>query len=168
MHIRTQILAILCLLGAERAVAQNPSVIGSGGTEGTIPGGAIKGTLGQPVIGPVVLRKTGRGLQGFWCRLDEEGAFPTSAQANRETASATIYPNPATTRAEFRGNLPPSRNLRVEVVDMLGVTRQVLLYSPHPGGLVNLPVPIEDLSSGSYLITIHSAQMQMALGFSKQ
>lgn len=168
MQIRSHIIAILFLFGAGGAMAQNPHVIGAGATDGTIPGGRIRGTLGQPVIGPVALRNAGRALQGFWYTLDEEGSFPTSAPLDGESASLALYPNPATTHAELRGVIPPTRSLHLEIVDVLGKTRQVLYDGSHPGGAVNIRVPVEDLPSGTYLLTIGDGQRRQVVGFCRE
>lgn len=122
-----------------------------------IPGGTIRGTIGQPVIGPVKLARRGRALQGFWYTVGG-GSFPTSVLSADAPLPLAPYPNPATTVAELRGDLPPARDLHIELVDPIGATRRILFDGAHAGGELRIPIPIDELPVGGFLITIASSR----------
>jgi len=153
----TRLVPLFLLLVGSGAAAQNQHVLSAGGTEATIPGGTIRGTIGQPVIGPVTLVRRGRTLQGFWYTVDG-GSFPTSVPYADAPPPLIPYPNPATTVAELRGDLPPARDLHIELVDPIGATRRILFDGAHTGGELRIPIPIDELPVGGFLITVASSQ----------
>ncbi len=70
------------------------------------------------------------------------------------SAVMMVMPNPANDQAQLLLRLPRSGALRLEMMDMLGRTVQVLHDGQHPAGELRLDLPLTSLRAGIYLIRL--------------
>ncbi|MFZ1731284.1 MAG: T9SS type A sorting domain-containing protein, partial [Bacteroidota bacterium] len=148
--------AFLLLCSAEPLLSQNKiarEVVASGATTMTAGNYAIRGTIGQPIIG------TGRcpvhaGFFGFWYNAGAQvvGIRPAPLAAAGQLTIRSVYPNPARGMATVRVSLPSPSPLVVVVTDLLGRDISKVEEKSLTAGEHTVPLPLYGAAPGFYFI----------------
>jgi len=131
------------------------AVIASGNVTGSGNNYAIKGTIGQSIIGPAK-SQSHAGFFGFWYNINN-----VTVQVRRIDGSvldrfviSEVYPNPATGSVTCVFTVPARGSIRLSLYDMLGHEVQILESHEREGGRYELNVSLRGLPVGYYLLRV--------------
>ena len=117
--------------------------------------GTLSSSWNVPFVKVVVMLI--RSSDGVILNSNTASYWPTSV--TNITASinkAVVYPNPAATEANVAIDLSKAASVQVNITDMLGRTVYNSSAASYAAGEHHLAIPIANLASGTYNVTIHT------------
>ena len=143
-------------------------VIGSGGTMASSGTTTLTGTLGQPVIGPVIGSSSTTIWQGFWYLLPENPITAVPGWSVDKSADGVVLyqnvPNPFSSTTELRFKVPARAHVSLKVYDAVGHEVRSLLNEETEAGIVTLQMDAEELESGYYTARLIVGSVTKTIG----
>lgn len=151
------ILPVLAALSGADANGQDITVralVASGGVDAAGAALHVAGSLGQPIIGPVITRHyTNR--QGFW--YARPAGTASVAVSGDAPSLLQCSPNPLVRSAALHLHSPADGQVRVTLHDLLGRTITELDRQYRPAGDFSLTLEADRLPQGSYTVRFEHA-----------
>lgn len=137
--------------------AVRSSVVASGATEASGGGVALRGTIGQGVVGATMNAATSA-LQGFWLPEGDDGSSSVvetrRGYVEARKNSVACHPNPVTSSATFTLLIAESADVQLRLFDRLGRERARLIDGRRESGLIEVELSADELESGYYVVEL--------------
>ncbi len=151
------LMPLLLMSVAEAQYKMPRSVLGSGYVMQDGAQYQMRGTLGQPAIGPSKCMSFA-GFAGFWYTPDNVtvGVDAVAEAFPEDIRIETIYPNPLRSSAVLKYSVAHSSTVRLSVYDMFGREVARLIEGNLDPGRYTFTWNAEDIRSGVYILQLRS------------
>lgn len=155
------IVIFVCTAPQMKAQSVVQSVVGNGGSVTHNTQAEITATIGQGIISPTTASDIFI-TQGFWHSVHQEDLVNTTTVYSYSDNFLRVNPHPVHNTSTISYTAKEYGPIRIELYTVVGEFVKTLFNEPHQG-LIEIPMPTENISSGQYTLRVTTEQQQQSI-----